>query len=100
MPTVTVKVSGWLRQSLGVALAHREGIPVSVREGECVPGMVRQLAAQHEVFRTLFFDETNQEFGANVLVVLNGSFVNPHDRSETLLKDGDEVMFLPVMDGG
>jgi molybdopterin converting factor small subunit len=100
MPTVTLKVSGWLRQSLGVVLAHREGISVSVREGESIPGMARQLATQYEIFRKLFFDEADQEFGANVLVILNGSFVNPHDRSETLLKDGDEVMLLPVMDGG
>jgi molybdopterin converting factor small subunit len=100
MPTVTLKVSGWLRQNLGMALAPAEGIPVRVREGESIPGMAGQLAAQHEAFRTLLFDETNQEFGANVLVILNGSFVNPHDRSETLLKDGDEVMLLPVMDGG
>ena len=100
MPTVRLKVSGWLRHRLGAALAQPEGLTVSVRDGESIPGMARQLAAQHEVFRALFFDETNQEFGANVLVVLNGSFVNPHDRSETLLKDGDEVMLLPVMDGG
>ena len=100
MPSVTLKISGWLRQSLGAALARPEGVPVSIREGESIPGMARQLAAQHEIFRRLFFDETDQEFGANVLVVLNGSFVSPHDRSETLLKDGDEVMLLPVMDGG
>jgi molybdopterin converting factor small subunit len=100
MPTVRLKVSGWLRHGLGGALAQPEGLSVSVRDGESIPGMARQLAAQHEVFRTLFFDETNQEFGANVLVVLNGSFVNLHDRTEARLKDGDEVMLLPVMDGG
>lgn len=100
MPTVRLKVCGWLRHGLGGALAQPEGLSVSVREGESIPGMARQLASQHEVFRTLFFDETNQEFGANVLVVLNGSFVNFHDRTEALLKDGDEVMLLPVMDGG
>ncbi len=100
MPTVTLKVTGWLRQHLGEALAQPEGLPVSVREGESIPGMARQLAAQYEGFRTLFFDEANQEFGANILVVLNGSFVNPQDRSEVPLKDGDEVMLLPVMDGG
>ncbi len=100
MPTVTLKVTGWLRQSLGEALAHPEGLRVSIREGETIPGMARQLAAEHQIFRRLLFEEANQEFGANVLVILNGALVNPHDRAETLLKDGDEVMLLPVMDGG
>ncbi len=35
-----------------------------------------------------------------MLVVLNGVFVNPQDREQTQLKDGDEVMLVPVMDGG
>jgi thiamine biosynthesis protein ThiS len=34
------------------------------------------------------------------VVVLNGVIVNPHDRSETVLKSGDEVMLLPAMAGG
>ncbi len=100
MPTVTLKVTGWLRQSLGEALARREGLRVSIRDGESLPGMARQLAAQHPTFQKILFEEAGQEFGANILVILNGSFVNPSDRAETLLKDGDEVMLLPVMDGG
>ncbi|HTU02736.1 MAG TPA: MoaD/ThiS family protein [Candidatus Sulfotelmatobacter sp.] len=99
MPTVTLKLSGWLQQALGGTPAQARGIPVAIPEGASIPDMARQLAAQHAGFRRLLFDE-EQEFGANVLVVLNGCFVNPHDRSETLLKDGDEIMLLPVMDGG
>jgi len=100
MPTVKVKIGGWLRQSLDEALTHPDGISLSVREGESLPGMARQLAAQHDVFRRLLFEEKHQEFGANVLVILNGVLVNPHDRSEARLKEGDEVILLPVMDGG
>ncbi|HSB73240.1 MAG TPA: MoaD/ThiS family protein [Candidatus Methylomirabilis sp.] len=100
MPTVKLKLSGWLRHSLDAALAEPDGISISVREGESIPGMARQIADQNEGFRKLLFDENHQEFGANVLVILNGSFVNPHDRAEALLREGDEVMLLPVMDGG
>ena len=100
MPTVKLKISGWLRQNLDAELIPSEGISISVREGETLPGMARQLAAQNDVFRRILFEEKNREFGANVLVILNGVLVNPHDRSEARLKEGDEVMLLPVMDGG
>ena len=100
MPTVRLKVSGWLRHSLDAALAEPDGVSISVREGESIPGMARQVAAQYEGFRRLLIDAEDREFGANVLVILNGAFVNPHDRAEALLREGDEVVLLPVMDGG
>lgn len=99
MATVTLKATGWLRQALGAGLEQADGIRVSVGEGESIPGMACRLAAERETFRKLLFDE-EQEFGGNVLVVLNGCFVSPHDRAATSLRDGDEIMLLPVMDGG
>ena len=48
----------------------------------------------------MIFDEDTQAISPNVLVVLNGCIVNPYDRAEALLKDGDEVMLLPMFDGG
>ncbi len=100
MPTVTLKIAGWLRQRVGGVCDSPDAIRVSIEEGASISGMARQLAAQHAIFRTLLFEEADGEFGANVLAVLNGVFVNPQDCAETQLKDGDEVMLLPVMDGG
>ena len=36
----------------------------------------------------------------DVLVILNGDLVNPHVRGETTLKEGDEVIVLPMIAGG
>jgi molybdopterin converting factor small subunit len=100
MPTVKLKVAGWLLESLDSAWTNPEGVSVSISDGETISEMARQLAARNDVFRKIVFDKKNSEFGAEVLVILNGAFVNPQDRSETLLKQGDEVMLLPIVDGG
>jgi sulfur carrier protein ThiS len=100
MPTVKLKVGGWVHQELNTGWAHPEGAAISVSEGQTIADMARQLAAESNVFRKVVFDREEMEFGANVLVVLNGVIVNPNDRSETLLREGDEVLLLPIMDGG
>ncbi len=65
--------------------AHRQDAAAVLRDG---------------VFRKIVFDSENLEFGAEVLVILNGAFVNPQNPAETYLKEGDEVTLLPVVSGG
>jgi molybdopterin converting factor small subunit len=100
MPRVTLKVGGWISENLDATWMCPEGLSISIPEGETILGMVRQLAMQSDVFRKSVFEQDQQEFGAEVLVILNGVFVNPYDRSETVLRDGDEVMLLPAVAGG
>jgi sulfur carrier protein ThiS len=100
MATVTVKVTRWLCQHLNVAPPDPDGIPVAVSEGESVRGMLRRLAADGGGFWEAFLDAQAQEVGGHVLVILNGLLVNPADRGETLLRDGDQVLLLPMVEGG
>ena len=100
MPTVKLKVNPRLCRSVNLEPTDSEGICVSVPEGDTILGMVRRLATETGEFWRSIFDEKTQEIGANVLVVLNGRIVNPYDRSEALLKEGDELMLLPTFDGG
>ncbi len=100
MPTVRLKVTRWLSQSLKGAPAGSTEISIPFPDGETILGMVRHLAAEQGGFWKTIFEEETQAIGEHVLVVLNGGIVNPYDRSEALLKDGDEVMFLPMFDGG
>ena len=100
MPTVTLKVGGWIRESLDPTWTHPDGFSVCISEGETILGMARQLARQSDAFRKIVFEKDNPEFGASVVVILNGAFVNPYNPSEALLSDGDEVILLPVVAGG
>jgi molybdopterin converting factor small subunit len=100
MPTVKLKLGGWPRDNLDAAWANADGIPVSIAEGETVLGMARQLASQSDFFRKIAFAKGEAEFGANVMVIVNGFFVNPYNRPEALLNEGDEVLLLPLVAGG
>ena len=96
MVTVKLKVTRWMCQNLNIALPGSGEMCVSVSEGESILGMLRRLAVEKGGFwKTIF-----EEIGASIIVVLNGSLVNPHDRVEVVLRDGDELLFLPMFDGG
>lgn len=100
MPTVKLKVTGWSLARPGAAWANPEGVSVSIADGETIGDMARQLALRDEIFRKLVLDNPDLEFGAEVLVILNGAFVDPRNPAETCLKQGDEVMLLPMVSGG
>jgi thiamine biosynthesis protein ThiS len=100
MATVTVKPTRWLCRQMNVAPPDPEGVAVSVLEGESVRAMLRRLAAEGGGIWRACLDERGQEIGEQVVVTVNGRLVNPADRSETLLHDGDEVLLLPLVDGG
>jgi hypothetical protein len=98
MPRVSVKLNHWLRER--IEPTSPEEISILVPEGESIVGLVCRLTAENGVFRGLAFDEQSQDLLANVLVIHNGWYVNPYDRSQVLLREGDELMFLPMFNGG
>ena len=100
MPTIRLKVSGWLCEEFDAVPVDPGGLPVSIYEGETILEMVCQLPLQHKGLGNILLGKQNLEFGANILVTVNGVFVNPHDRAEARLCDGDEVTLLPVVAGG
>ena len=100
MPEVKLRISRWLCESLDSDLTDPSDILVAVSEGESVLDAIRRLSRKDHDFWTYIFDQEKQEIATNVLVTLNGRIVNPYDRSQTTLKDGDEVTFLDLVDGG
>jgi len=97
---VKLKVSSWLCSSLNIELTNSQETSVSVPEGETILGIVSHLANTDHILWKSIFDEKNHIIQPNVIVSLNGRIVNPYNRSEATLKEGDELMFLPVIDGG
>jgi molybdopterin converting factor small subunit len=97
---VTLRINKWLYPNANSAAATGEGLAVSVPDGTSVLEMVDSLEREEPVLWKLLFDEKTHMIHQNILVVLNNRVVNPYDRSDTGLAEGDEVMFLPVFDGG
>jgi molybdopterin converting factor small subunit len=98
MIQVKLKVFSWLKGRGNLAGFDEEIL--SVLDGETVLDMARRLASCEEVFRTAIFDPQGQRIREEIGVILNGRFVNPYERSEVILREGDEVIFLPILHGG
>ena len=100
MPKVKLRINSWLSKGVeGNASSFDEFLwPISV--GESVVGLVRRFALENAVFHKAILDEKRQEIFSNIVIILNGRIVDPDTRSETTLKDGDEVTFVPMLHGG
>ncbi len=96
MPLVKMKLTRWVCQNLSIALPDSGEVCVFVPDGESVLGMVRRLAAEKGGFWITIL----REIGASIIVVVNGGLVNPYEGPEAPLKEGDEVLFLPMFNGG
>lgn len=99
MPMVKLKLCGWLPEYVHAPWANGDSL-VTTREGDTILEMCRRLALEDEGFRQIVFGQDDLGFGGNVLVVLNGVSVNPHDPAGTVLKNTDEVILLPALEGG
>lgn len=98
---VKLKVNSWLRQSLNSELASSKEIFIPLApEEESILEIVNNLAKEDPVLWKSLFDEKTHMIQPNVIVILNDRIVNPYDRSEAALKEGDELTFLPIFDGG
>ncbi len=81
MPQVKLKLSRFLWQDFDSCSPDLEEIAITAREGESIFELVRRFAAEDKVFSKEIFDEKNQMMEANIVVLLNGRIVNPHERS-------------------
>ena len=97
---VKLKVDRWLRQSLNSELTSSKEIFISAPEGASVWDIASNLAKEDPVLWKNLFDEKTRMVQPDVLVTLNNRLINPSDRSEATLKEGDELTFLAMVDGG
>ena len=100
MPHVILKMDRYLSRGPDAGSPAFEAIHLQATEGESVLDLLSSYAAMNETFRKAVFDEKSQRIQMTAIVIMNGRIVNPHDRSETSLKEGDEVMVVSMMDGG
>jgi molybdopterin converting factor small subunit len=97
---VKLKVDRWLRQSLNSELASSKEIFISAPEGASIWEIGNNLAEEDPVLWKSLFDEKTHMIQPDVIVTLNNRIVNPYDRSEATFKEGDELTFLAMVDGG
>jgi molybdopterin synthase sulfur carrier subunit len=92
---ITVKFVGALRHFSGageLALDCKGCISI----GELVNELIKELP---ELKRSLI-DQQLEDPRPNALILVNGREINVLNGLETKLKDGDEIVFVPVVHGG
>ena len=92
---VTLKFLGALRHASG-----KEIVILDCRENVSVLDLVNLASAQAPALRRNLLDEQLESPKPNALILVNGREISVLDGLDTKVKDGDEVVFVPVVHGG
>ncbi len=93
--TVTVKFLGALRH-----LSGKDQLAVDCKKGASVLDLVDAATADAPVLRRNLLDEQLQTPKPNALILVNGKEISVLGGLDAKVKDGDEVVFVPVVHGG
>jgi molybdopterin converting factor small subunit len=94
---VSVKLYGVLKTAARIeGLEFEFDSPVSVRQ---LVNKLVDVVARPE-FETYLIDADMKDPRPNALILVSGTEVGALDGIDTTLRDGDEVVFLPVAHGG
>ena len=92
---LTIKFIGALRH-----LSGKTEFTVSFQEGISIKELVSKITQELPELKHTFSDQELNDSRSNSLVLVNGQEISVLDGYETKLKDGDEIVFVPVVHGG
>jgi molybdopterin synthase sulfur carrier subunit len=92
---VTLRFVGALRRASGA-----EELDFDCREGASLMDLLKALTKERRALRRSLLDEQLDEPKPNALMLVNGREISVLDGLETKVKDGDEVVFVPIVHGG
>ncbi len=92
---ITLKFVGALRRASGV-----EKLSVECKKGTSLITLMNEVTKKAPSLRRNLLDEQLNEPKANALILVNGKEISVLNGLETKVKDGDEVVFVPVVHGG
>ena len=92
---LTVKFIGALRH-----LSRKTEFAVSFQEGISIKELMNEITQEFPELKHTFSDQELNDSRSNSLVLVNGREISVLNGYETKLKDGDEIVFVPVVHGG
>jgi sulfur-carrier protein len=92
---VTLKFIGALRRASG-----KDTLTVTCQKGASLLDLVNEVTRELPVLRRNLLDEQLDEPKPNALILVNGKEISVLKGLATKVKDGDEVVFVPVVHGG
>jgi sulfur-carrier protein len=92
---LTIKFIGALRH-----LSGKTEFTVSFQEVISIKELVSKITQEFPDLTHTFSDQELNDSRSNSLVLVNGREISVLSGYETKLKDGDEIVFVPVVHGG
>ena len=94
---VKVDYLGSIKQSLGLKQAEI----VDIKNGSSVGDLLDLLSEKHgNPFKASVYDPKDTDLKPYYILSVNGLLTNQLNDMETKLKDGDQLIFMPVVSGG
>jgi molybdopterin synthase sulfur carrier subunit len=97
MMRVRVKLYGVLK-----AAAKTEGLPLDFESPSSIRQLVNKLVTviARPEFEAHLIDADTKDPRPNALILVSGTEIGALNGIDSMLKDGDEVVFLPIAHGG
>ena len=94
---MTIDYLGSVKQALGLKQAEQ----VELKRDASVCDLLYLLAEKHgDPFKTSVYEPREPDLKPYYILSVNGLLINQLDDMETKLKDGDHLIFMPVVSGG
>jgi len=94
-----VKLEFWMADRLGFDQPGPVALEEPLEEGESLRHLLTRLSGRFSHFSENLFDPETQSLSSEVTLVFN-NHVNLPQGMDTKLRDGDRVLFLPILAGG
>lgn len=92
---LTIKFIGALRH-----LSGKTQFTITFQEDITIQELVIEITQELPELKYTFSDQELNDSRSNSLVLVNGREISVLNGYETKLKDGDEIVFVPVVHGG
>ncbi len=92
---VTLRFLGALRHAFG-----KDTSTLDCQEGASILDVVKAISKKSTALRRNLIDEQLETPQPNALILVNGREISVLEGLATKIKDGDEVVFVPVVHGG
>ncbi len=94
---VTVDYLGYIKSLIGVTQAE----PIELQPEATVRDLLDTLAKNHgDPFRKVIYELGNADLKSSFILSVNGLLLNQLKGLDTLLKEGDQVVLMPIVSGG
>ncbi len=100
MAEMRLRVHRLLKEGVEADAPRLDTITVKLAGNEKLLDVVRRVAGGDAVLSNAICENSGRVIRSGIIVVHNDVVISPGEFPSVVLQDGDEVTFLPMIDGG